>query len=100
MHSPVIKISHGIKKHRFSHLTVGRRHSRDDEVASSDDKNCIQGDRDQMSERRINIKRNRHEIRVASDCDDSLESMPSPMVFHNYAKRRRFSETEDENYIR
>lgn len=83
-------------------FTVGRQIIRDDEVVSSDDLNRTQGDRDQLTERRINIKRIRHEIRVSSDGDDSSDSdsIPGPMVFHNYAKRRRYSETEDENYIR
>lgn len=49
------------------------------------------------------LKRYRRESRYSYDSDDSSEDcIPSPMTFHNYAKRRRFSGTEDEseNYIR
>lgn len=89
------------------HFSAGHQIRRDDErrhdaVDSSDDKSRI---RDQLSERRINnnnniIKRYRHETNVSSDSDNSSDSTSSPMAFHNYAKRRRMSETEDENYIR
>lgn len=82
----------------ISFSAVGRQLSRDNEVAPSNEMNRVPGDRDQLTERRINIKRIRHEIRVSSDSDDSSDS--GPMVFHNYAKRRRNSETEDENYTR
>lgn len=77
-----------------------RRH---DVVESSDDKNRL---RDQLSEHRIHnnnsssIKRHRRDVEVSSDSDNSSDSNSSPMAFHNYAKRRRMSETEDENYIR
>lgn len=86
-------------------ISVGRQINREDarsrdEVASSDDRNHIrERDGDQLSGNRTNIKRYRHERRVTSDSDDSSDG-PSPMVFHNYAKRRRFSETEDEYCIR
>lgn len=89
------------------HSSAGHQIRRDDErrrdaVDSSDDNNRI---RDQLSERRINnnnniIKRYRHETEVSSDSDNSSDSISSPMAFHNYAKRRRLSESEDENYIR
>lgn len=34
--------------------------------------------------------------------DDSSNSIPSPMSFHNYAKRQKYSDSEDESekYIR
>lgn len=88
------------------HFSAGHQIRRDDErrhdaVDSSEDKSRI---RDQLSERRINnniiMKRYRHEASVSSDSDNSSDSTSSPMAFHNYAKRRRLSETEDENYIR
>lgn len=86
-----------------SFLTAGYHTSRDDErrnqvvVGSSDDKNRMRGDKDHLSECRIsNNKRYRHETRVSSDSDNSSDSVPSPMVFHNYAKRRRLSGMDDE----
>lgn len=86
-------------------FSVGRQINREDErnksdVASSDDKIRNRENGDQLSERRITIKRYRHESRVTRISSLSDDSSDSPMVFHNYAKRRRFSETEDENSIR
>lgn len=55
------------------------------------------------SERRNIIKRIRRETRMSYDSDDSSSnSIPSPMSFHNYAKRQKFndSEDDDEKYIR
>lgn len=83
-------------------FSAGHHIRRDDErrnevVDSSDDKIRMRGDKDQLSVRRTNNnKRYQHEIRVFSDSDNSSDGIPSPMVFHNYAKRRRLSTTEDE----
>lgn len=62
----------------------------------------LNGEKNQMKRSRNIIKRYRRETRIIYDNDESSNSIPSPMTFHNYAKRRRFSEMEDEseNYIR
>lgn len=49
------------------------------------------------SERRNIIKHFRRENRMSYESDDSLQSIPSPMTFHNYAKRRKYSESEDDS---
>lgn len=71
------------------------------EVSLNEDKNQMKRNRE-TSDRRNIIKRYRRETRIVYDSDESSNSIPSPMTFHNYAKRRRFSQTEDEseNYIR
>lgn len=72
---------------------MGRQTNRTDEVASSDEKSSVKFGR-------IRVKRFRCDNRFSSDSDDSSDGFPGPMVFHNYAKRRRFSDPIDENCIR
>lgn len=83
-------------------LTVGREINREDARSNEAIRNHIRRGRE-PSVRRTIIKRYRRESRYSYDSDDlSEDCIPSPMTFHNYAKRRRFSGTEDEseNYIR
>lgn len=88
---------------------MGRQSNGDNE--SSDDSDSTgkesQGRRGRecipySAERRNIIKRIRRETRISYDSDDSSNSIPSPMSFHNYAKRQKFndSEDDDEKYIR
>lgn len=93
----------------FSDFTVGhqlnRKDEASDEVASSAKNRHIRRDGEHVpnsSERRTSLKRRSRENRIFYESDDSSSSIPSPMTFHNYAKRRKFSESDDdsENYIR
>lgn len=85
---------------------MGRSSIRDDvrcnEVILNGGKINIKRNRDLLDRRIIN-ERHRCATRIFYDSDDSSSSsIPSPMTFHNYAKRQRFSVTENEaeNYIR
>lgn len=49
------------------------------------------------TEHRNIIKRIRRETRMSYDSDDSSNSISSPMSFHNYAKRRKVSISEDDD---
>ncbi|XP_055326928.1 uncharacterized protein LOC129580491 [Sitodiplosis mosellana] len=99
--------SNRILRHRSVINYVGRQSNREndsnDEMESSE--NESQGRRSRecipySTERRNIIKRIR-ETRMSYDSDDSSNSIPSPMSFHNYAKRQKFndSEDDDEKYI-
>lgn len=54
------------------------------------------------TEHRVITKRYRSKDAFSSESDDSSDSIPNPMIFHNYAKRRRCSNSEDDTdkYIR
>lgn len=56
------------------------------------------------SENRNTIKYLRRMSRMSYESDDneSSDSIPSPMAFHNYAKRQKFNDSDDESerYIR
>lgn len=90
-------------------FAVGRQSNREnesnDETDSSEKESQGRRGRECIpfsAERRNIIKRIRRETRMSYDSDDSSNSIPSPMSFHNYAKRQKLSvsDDDDEKYIR
>lgn len=80
---------------------MSREDGHSNEIAFTEGRNYIRRGRE-LADHRTITKRYRRDSRHSFDSDDSSDSIPNPMTFHNYAKRRRFSGTEDEseNYIR
>lgn len=84
-------------------FAVGRETNRGnplrDELDASENGRCFQRNLELLrssAENRAIIKRHRHEHDFSSESDDSLDSTPNPMTFHNYAKRRKFSQSDDD----
>lgn len=80
---------------------MSREDVRNNEITLNDGRNYSRRGYE-LSDHRTIIKRYRRDSRHSFDSDDSFDSIPNPMTFHNYAKRQRFSETDDEadNYVR
>lgn len=110
INSDLHKINIGFVLFSAWFFVVGRQSNREnessDEMESSEKESQGRRVREFIpysTERRNIIKRMRRETRMSYDSDDSSSnSIPSPMSFHNYAKRRKISvsENDDEKYIR
>lgn len=90
--------------HFLPAFTVGRQANRENESSNNIDSNRKENRLGEEivsypPDRRNIIKRFRREARMSyesEDSSDSISSVTTPMSFHNYAKRQKFDESDDD----
>ncbi|XP_031629098.1 uncharacterized protein LOC116344621 [Contarinia nasturtii] len=92
-----------ILRHRSVISYVGRQENRENQPSNEKDTyNRLGGEFvPYSSDRRNKIKRCRRETRMSYESEDSsdsssIPSVSTPMSFHNYAKRQKFVDSEDD----